>query len=469
MDQMTYLYESLDRRYRPEDVADAISSLLGSSLSRKERSKLEKAARGSLRQRLFKFTSMMQDFARPVGLESQVSTARNLFELAQGVSDVNAQSPEEVLAFIQHISQEIHKTMGESDFLDDRLNREARKQIGMDISRRRYNKLFRHLVRMERKLDTYMRELEKYHLTKVAKSAFAYKITWEDFSADANTACLIAYLTARSNLRSEFTIYGQQRAYDDITDMLFKRCEDSQSTNWWAIAHVYPNEKVLVHLADEQKGHLLGQWFGTLQSLSKLLHEVWQASDINRESMVVRRGNDSSTWNSAAGAWNKARDHWIALTYALGLEQMLKTMCFGKVMRLMAADVAYWHQAAGKGLDKNTLVWRDLPLPWEVLAGEAECTLAMIEAVCQKHGVDAEKSGWIAPRKQTHIAIYRPTPELVHGVSVANPYLAKSLRAAGFFSGKKMCREPQAGDAILHGRVLHDHYARLRDTDKENT
>lgn len=136
-----------------------------------------------------------------------------------------------------------------------------------------------------------------------------------------------------------------------------------------------------------------------------------------------------------AGAWNKARDNWINLLYALGLEFVLEEVCPGKVLRLMAADVVAWHRSAGQTLDPNTQVWATLPLPWEVLAGTATCTEDLVTAACRNAGLDPVKSGWVAPRLH-HVATFRPTPELVHGVSVGSPYLARILRQRGAFSGK---------------------------------
>jgi hypothetical protein len=37
-------------------------------------------------------------------------------------------------------------------------------------------------------------------------------------------------------------------------------------------------------------------------------------------------------------------------------------MCPGKVLRLMAADVAWWHRQSGGGLHQDTAVWKELPL-----------------------------------------------------------------------------------------------------------
>lgn len=253
-------------------------------------------------------------------------------------------------------------------------------------------------------------------------------------------------------MRSEFTISGQQRAYDEVADMLFRRCSGLSSStferlfqpsakqvdvtaNWWAIAHVYPIPDVLARLSSKQQGELLGRWTTLLQELAGYLQEIWAQNTFQRESMIVKRGDDSSTWNAAAGSWNKARDNWINLLYALGMEFILDEMCFGKALRLMAADVAYWHRSAGQGLDPNTQVWAALPLPWEVFTGAASCTRAQVTAACHQAGIDSGKTGWLAPRPHG-IVSFRPTPELIHGVSETNPYLATVLKRHRYFSGR---------------------------------
>ncbi|SHK53800.1 hypothetical protein SAMN02745163_03999 [Clostridium cavendishii DSM 21758] len=44
------------------------------------------------------------------------------------------------------------------------------------------------------------------------------------------------------------------------------------------------------------------------------------------------------------------------MNYSLGTEEIVENICFGKVLRLMAADVAYWHQISGGDLDVDTMV-----------------------------------------------------------------------------------------------------------------
>jgi hypothetical protein len=434
---MKDLFSSLHLRKRPEDVAQMILEQL-EDLDKNEEKVLQCAAKGSLKRLMLGYTSMLEQFSKPVGLQRQVAVSTHIFKSAYLLTKDQCDDPEAVKKYICTIGQDIQKVFGKSDFKSDRLDHNAREANGIEISRRRYNKLFRHLIRMEQKLNKLTRELRKIEFQKTGKSGLATKLSWEEFSKNLNSACFIAYYTARCNLRSEFTIYGQQRPYDEIAHMLFERCGRDSNTNWWAIAHVYPDQKVLQYLTDQQKGELLGMWFTILKDAADLLEEVWSQSNINLKTMIVRRGNDSSTWNNTAGAWNKARDNWIALLYTMGMEDMLEFICFGKVLRLMAADVAWWHRMSGGTLDPNTHVWNELPLPWEVLSGKAVCTKSMVEEICHKHNVDPEKTGWTAPRPRNNVARYRLTPELVHGVTVSNPYLATLLKRAGYFSGKKV-------------------------------
>lgn len=74
------LYSSLSERKRPEDITEIIHSLLD-NLSSSEQRILEKAARGSLKNKIFGYTSMLQDFAQPIGAEKQIQKAIKLFKL----------------------------------------------------------------------------------------------------------------------------------------------------------------------------------------------------------------------------------------------------------------------------------------------------------------------------------------------------------------------------------------------------
>lgn len=469
----TWLYESLNRRQRPEDVAETARHLLAGRLSVGEKWVLFRAGEGALSRIVGGYTSMLQEFASVVGMRRQVEKAGELFASAYPMETAMCDDPQAVADFVRHISGEIQKAFGQSDFKDDRMNREARQTAGLgDISRRRYNKLFRLLARMEAKTATLTREMKKAEFTKVGKSGLAYRLRREDL-ADTPTLAFVAYLAARKNLRSEFTIYGQAKAYDTVADTLFARLRrNSQTTNWFAVAHIHPTKEVLAHLTDTEKGALLGIWYSLLSEIGELLGEIWEASEIRRETMVVKRGNDSTTWNNTASAWNTARSAWLALLHAMGAaDNVLSAVCPGKVLRLIAGDVTAWHLAAGHKPDPNLAVWNDLPLPWEVLRGEATCTRETVAQACRAHNVDAEKEGWLAPRPPGKPAAFAPTPELVHGVSVGSPALASVLKAAGFFGGKAKLSndDTEIGEvtdaALLHGETLRQHHERLEEAE----
>ena len=433
------LYQTLNERKRPEDVAGMILELLHGELTIKEEKVISKAALGSLKINFWGYTSMLQTFPTAVNADKQIMTAREVFKY-NDFHTLGYDSVEKIEAFINSVSALINKDVGHNNFLTDRLKNKQRKEFGLDLSKKSYNKKWRILKHLEKKLFRFIRECRKIEFQKISKHALAHTISFDDFSKDANTACFIAYYNARCNLRSEFTNQGQQRAFDEICEVLWGRCKKMENvtvTNWWAVAHIYPSLEVLSMLNDLQKGLLLGKWTGILQDIAILLDETWQSNDFDKQTMIVKKGNDSSTWNNTAGAWNKARDNWINLIYCLGMEYLLDEICFGKVLRLMAADVVEWHIDSGKNLDANTIVWNNLPFPWEVFQGKVTCNRNLVRGYCEKSGIDPEKSGWIAPR-EIKVAKFKPTPELVNGVIIANPFLANVLKKHKYFSGKKI-------------------------------
>lgn len=421
------LYRSLDERWRPEDVAQKIIGIL--TLNNVEWQTIELAAKAGREN--FYFT-MSRDFHRPCGMDRQLKVATELFGRSVNFTPNDVA---QIDAWIEETERSIGKSFGKNDFKTDRLPKSERKKAGIDISRRQYNKRFRLAVRLEKKARKLAREQFKRSLTLASKTRLASKITWEDFSSDLNTACLIAYYVARCNLRSLFTNTSQARPYDEICEALMQRCNQKpDSTNWWAIAHVLPNEEIVSHLDDEQKGVLLADYFNLMTEAAEFLRQLWAGNEFN-EDMVVRKGNDSTTWNVAAGAWNKLRDGWFSLMYALSLFEAVEQMCPGKVLRLMAADVAYWHRMSGGGVHNDTLVWKEMPHPWQVVSGDVQCPKSQVDAICGKHGLDPVKSGWSAPKPGRTVEKFEPTPELVHGVVVASPLLASVFRKAGVFSG----------------------------------
>ena len=429
------LYYSLDKRMRSEDIAELIRKLISDQLSSKEKIILEKAAQGALSRRNIAYSSMPHNFRDVVGAKKQILKVNELFQFSksQDLNDCNVEDIQKVLIKIEKTSL---KQIGKNDFKHDRLNKSERNLLNLQLSKRQYNKRWRLAKRLEKKQKTVQKELEKNEFEKIAKHGLAHHIEYENFVLDLNSACFIAYFNARSNLRSVFTNESQERPFDEICEMLFNRCkQNTTTTSWWAIAYVYTSPLVLEQLSDHQKGELLGRWTKILEDIASFLEELWKNNQINRQTMIVKQGNDSSTWNHVAGAWNKARDQWMQLIYAMGLESLLDEICFGKVLRLMAGDVAAWHFNSGGQLDPNTVVWRNLPLPWEIFQHNVVCTKEEVIKQCMLAKIDPEKSGWIAPKIHA-IVKFKPTPELVHGVEVGNPFLAYFLKKNKYFSGK---------------------------------
>jgi hypothetical protein len=437
------LFEALGRRASPEAIAGLILQGMADRLSGPEKALLGKAAGAA------GWASSMPDvFWRPVGMDRQASVAA---ALSPGVAPPrDTDRPDDMLDYVARLGETIGGKLGSLDFKEDRLSRAERRAAGLGgLSKRQYNKRFRLLARMEKKARKLAHEWTRAELFQVAKSRLACRLALEDLNGDLDTAAFVAYLTATLNRRSVFTAGPQERAYDELAHMLLARVKASPAANWWAVAHVLPDADVVARLDDEQKGRLLGLWHAALATAADILEGVDAACAINRETMVVRRGNDSSTWNAAAGAWNKVREGYVAVLHALGAEAVWERQCLGKVPRLMAGDVTAWHIRSGEEVcHPDVKVWALLPPPWEVLKGQASCTQQDVEAACKAHGVDPVKGGWTAPRPGRRVAAaFSPTPELVHGVAVTSPALAALLRKAGWFSGKAARPLPEGASA----------------------
>lgn len=432
------LHGSLARRDTPEAVAEMILTDLPPGLFR---AWLDLPLKLRIQQALktrFGWSSMATVFRSVVPMDRKIAKAKELALQFLSAEISGPETGDDIEAFLTQFNGLIGRTAGQRNFLEQRHNRSARADLGLTLSRRRYGKLFRLACRLEDRLTRLRREEQKYRLLLIAKSGLASDLRLEDLQGRFYTAAFVAYFAARMKLRSEFTIQGQQKPFDDLAAALLKACERDVDTNWYAIAHVFPRADVLARLTDTQKGALLGRWFGILKDTADQLRTAFERSTIALDTMIVKRGDDSSTWNLFAGAWNRARDHWIALVDALEMGALFDVMLPGKVLRLMAGDVAHWHRSQGGGVHPDTLIWRELPKPWLVLTGQALCGRESVERVCRTHGVDPKTSGWSAPRPRTTVADFRPTPELTHGVSVENPWLAHMMRRLGVYSGSPL-------------------------------
>jgi len=448
------LYQAIQTRPRPEDVAELILNIMHKQLNSKQIRDLETAAQNSLARNYAYYSSMAADFFRPEGAKKQVRTAEDIFSLGRRLFAEDCLDPILVQKFTETLSSEIHYKLGENNFKENRFNRSERETIGLVLTKRQYNKRWRLLKRLENKIQRLLKSHKKYNFTRIGHTALATRISYKDLEKDIPTSCFIAYYSARLNLRSVFTNTSQTPAYDQISDMLYQHACRSPDVNWLAIAYIHPIPDVLEHISENQKGALLGLWFHILQDIAEMLKDIWEKTDINLETMIVKNGNDSSSWNQTARAWNKARDHWISLLSALGLQHILDDICPGKVLRLMAADVAAWHSMSKGDLHPDTKIWAELPYPWDVLHHKALCTKAMVENVCKKHHVAPQK--WTGPLLAQKAVPFTATPELVHGVAISSPDLAAHLKQAKWFSGKpSQALENVRIDRDDHGFALH--------------
>lgn len=430
------LYQFVQTRPKPEDVAAYIVEHFSSFFTEGEIKKIKTAARHSLRHSLYSYSSMATDFVRPAGAEKQVKIASELFCVPELTSE-DCFDAEKVRKFVETVSTNIRKAYGASSFKFDRLNREQRKAAKIPFkSHRSYNKRFRLLVRMENKIDRMIRERIKYELTRVGKSSFAVEIPYEDFKDHVPTACFVAYMAARMSRRSVFTNQSQSRAYDEVAKVMFDKLTKCPNARWDVAASVMPTDDVLTRLSDEQKGRMLARVWKLFEDASTILKHTYTTFSVDKKTMIVKRGCDSSTWNQVAGGWNELQENWRSLVISLGMGSMMKDLCVGKVMRLMAADVARWHKMSGGDVHPATKVWADLPLPWEVISGNEVCTRDMVIKACERHGVDPET--WVGAKIEGKAEKFQATPELVHGVTVCSPSLAKALKKAGVFSGKAL-------------------------------
>lgn len=378
----------------------------------------------------------------------------------QPVPDVDADDADALVA----TASQLGESLAWAPERDGHLTRAQRAAAGVELSRRKYNRQWRALRRLNRKASKLGVEQTKRELILIGRSGFTCRITPERFHANPAAAYFVAYWTARKNLRRQFSLSGKSSPMDEVARALLDRCEANPGTDWEMIAYARPTPDVLTRLTDAEKGDLLGQWMAMLRRAAGLLEGAWDPT-CDRTRMIVRRGQDSSTWNTVAQAYNTARAAWLACVTALGAETLLDAALPGKVMRLMAADLAYWHTATGGDVDPNTGVWAALPLPWQVLSGDAVCTRREVEEACRSRGLDPRVSGWTAPKPTGKVAAFELTPELVHGVTIADPVWAGLLRRAGVFSGKQITADRElavhAAAGLAGGVVVSDLPSRI--------
>jgi len=388
------LHETLDRRATPEQVARII---LDGTLAWPADVRVHLGRVASARS-YWNVISMSEDFERADDCSVQLAAAARMFEA--DASGVNPASLDQVREFVTAMGARVGGWKPGDDWKADRLDKDARAAAD-DItvgwgSKRQYNRhvrVLRHLWDKALRTGGMQRQRE---LVLIGRSGFASRITLDRFAADPVTACFIAYYTARKNLRREFTTKGRDNAIDELAQGLLSVVMAQRAADFEMLAWAFPRPVVLARLTTAELGTLLGDWHAVMAGISGELERAWPGDgNVNRMTMIVRRGMDSSTWNTMAQAWNAARAAWLGCVSASGTLALLEPACPGKVMRLMAADLAWWHQASGGDVDPNTTVWARLPLPWEVLNGTRSCTGDDVRAACAEAGLDAASSGWL--------------------------------------------------------------------------
>lgn len=429
MNTMNKLQQAIHGRFRPEDVLKDVLDLQGLNLSVRVRADIKKHANPQYP------TYMSTEYREASDMAHQLRVAADLFPQVQPVPALS-----DTMAIKVYI--ETLKGLLGMDALDFKSRPNRQKRLANAAlpyaSHYAYNKRARLIIRMADKFERVQHALNLFSLEQSAKTKLAYQLIKEDVTHPA-TLAFLAYFVSRMGLRSAFTVTSQVKAFDEVSEKLFAVCLQDPDTNWLQIAHVFDSKEVLEKLTDTQKGELLGKFYEVMALGAKFLKDLDAAGDYDHENLIVRRGNDSSTWNAAAGAYNKARDAWIALLFDLKQEALLDIICPGKALRLMAADVVRWHSLTGGAVEPNTGVYRLLPRPWLIVLGKESCTRADIElALTAVSADDKTRQGWVKQRGNIHVEKTKPTADMVHGISIASPSLALALRKAGVFSGQKI-------------------------------
>ena len=448
MGWLEQLHGTLDKRAMPEEVARII--LNGAAVARAGLSAdgLVELKRVATARAPWWVSSMSDDFERVPDCRDQLAAVSRLCGV--DVTHVDPADAGQVRDLIDSQGRMLGGWQAGNDWKRDRLPRAGREAFRAGLaaphpalaSKRQYNRCIRALRHLEDKRRRMEAAQRMRCLILIGRSGFASDIPLERFAADPAAACFVAYFTARKNKRRMFSLAGKENPVDRLAQALLDRLSvprhfSGGGTDWEMVAWAYPQPEVIARLDDGQRGALMGRWWALMRDTAAMLEQAWP-SEVNKLSMIVRRGMDSSTWNTMAQAYNAARAGWLNCAAASGAGSLLEPFCPGKVMRLMAADLAYWHQSSGGDVDPDTKVWAFLPMPWDVISGAARCTRADVEAACREHGVDPAARGWTAPRAKGAVAEFAPTPELVHGVEIADPAWAALLRRAGMFSGKSV-------------------------------
>ncbi len=418
MDLVGQLHASLDERPTPEHIAGMVSALLAGRLTAPQKRVLHRSARTP-------HAAAMAGSDRPIAAVHKVRMLLRVFGLELSPDNVErmATDPWFLHGQLAFLGGFLGWMPGSR--LEDarRLNRAERAALGIDTSRRVYNKRARQLRRTAEQAVRLQRQILLRQMLQIGRAGLAYSISEAEMRADPDTAAFVAYWTALRNLRRP------PSGFDPIAQMLFSRCVTRvPAADWWMVARVYPAPEVLERLTERQRGELMGEHFAFLRLAATWLKDLaggWPPMQFMRERLIVYPGMDVSTWNQVVHAYNQIRERWLACLAGSGALRLLNAVCPGKAMPLR--DVIAGDDAVSDGAaSPDHQVWELLPAPWDVVDGEVQCTARTVELACYQVGVDPRAAGWTVQPEVT--TLWKPGPELVAGIEHADPGWAGLLR-----------------------------------------
>ena len=439
MRNLRLLHHSVDMRYPPEQVASIILRV-GLDLSPTTTAALRHVARYSSDRPFFGANSFMsQDWKR-------VSTAAPIVaSLATDVAsmgwDVTPPDPMNH-AKVSHYASAILTKLGGAGPYDRCDLREK------GWPQRRYNRMRRTARALKRKATRMAFEADVRAFAQLGRAGMATQLPESLWLDQPELGAFIAYIVAKRNVRRTFSLSGKQSIHDEVVEGIFNDLKQRTDVSWTDLALVWPTTEVMHFLTPFDVGVVVARWFAVMNRAATRLAMLAETFLINGHPLdydeyIVVAGQDSDTWNLAAQAFNEARAGWIAALDTIDMTGLLESFCPGKVMRLMAGDLARWGRREGTWPHRDTLVARLLPAPWEVVRGNGSCTADQVRAAVGHAEIqltDAHRiekiSGWVTPRPNASQAAFEPTPELVHGIIITDPLFAQLLRHAGAFSGK---------------------------------
>lgn len=328
---------------------------------------------------------------------------------------------------------------GHADFRQ-RLTATERRAELPGVSKKLYKAAVRSVLHLEERVATLLDVRRMESNVQFAKARLAPSIPRQGFEASPYTAAFVAYYTARLGARTLFSAAGQDRPMDDVAEHLLQQA--LPEGNFATLSKVITHRAIVRRLSGDEVIELERLYLDRIDTAAYDLARLFDHSRDRRE-MIVRRGDDSSTWNAASRAFNQARTGLLNLAPFVQEVRGAVGPVFGidylpgKAPALIAADVAnYLYEGE---LHADLQVWDQLPLPWQALpGGSATCTVEDVQHVCASLGIDADTTGWTMPYRQDRIETARPAQDLVHGIAVhADPALVEELRKAGLFAGKR--------------------------------